>query len=67
MTVGAQGDLLMTRRSLLFAAAVLPVWPKDGDSPYKSAGFLTIPPQVKLDSVSAVECDSKRFGKVARH
>jgi DNA-binding beta-propeller fold protein YncE len=49
----------MTRRSLLFAAGGLPLWAKDGDTPYKSAGFISIPPQVKLDSVSAVECDSK--------
>ena len=27
--------------------------------PYRSAGFLEIPPSVKLDSVSGVECDSK--------
>lgn len=48
----------MTRRSFLTAAAAAPLWAAD-KTPYKPAGFITIPPHVKLDSVSAVECDSK--------
>ena len=34
------------------------MWAED-KAPYKSAGFIDIPSQVKVDSVSAVEVDSK--------
>ena len=49
----------MTRTALAdrccFACSV---WAAD-PGPYRSAGFVDIPPQVKLDAVSAVEVDSK--------
>jgi DNA-binding beta-propeller fold protein YncE len=48
----------MTRSTLLLFTAALSVWAGD-TGPYRSAGFINIPSQVKVDSVSAVECDSK--------
>jgi sugar lactone lactonase YvrE len=51
----------MKRTSLLYTvvlANATAVW-AGASGPYRSAGFLEIPSQVKLDSVSAVECDSR--------
>lgn len=47
----------MTKHVLLLAAATTIVAAQSG--PYESAGFLEIPAQVRLDSVSAVDVDSK--------
>ena len=44
----------MPRKALLLALCALPLWGE-----YRSAGFIAFPPEVKLDSVSAVEVDSK--------
>jgi DNA-binding beta-propeller fold protein YncE len=49
---------MLRRAALVVAAASLALWAED-KGPYRSAGFLDIPPQVKVDSVSAVEVDSK--------
>src|SRR5688572_12458924 len=46
----------MTRFALLASCVVLSA---ADPGPYRSAGFVEIPPQVKLDAVSAVEIDSK--------
>jgi DNA-binding beta-propeller fold protein YncE len=48
----------MTRHLFVVCAVGLGVWAA-GAGPYRSAGFVEIPPQVKLDAVSAVEVDSK--------
>jgi DNA-binding beta-propeller fold protein YncE len=48
----------MTRTAFIIAAVSLSVWAAD-PGPYRSVGFVDIPPQVKLDAVSAVDVDSK--------
>lgn len=48
----------MIQSTALAIILSITVWGQD-KAPYKSAGFVEIPVQVKVDSVSAVECDSK--------
>lgn len=48
----------MTRAAFVLIVSAVSVWAAE-PAPYRSAGFVEIPSHVKLDSVSAVECDSK--------
>ena len=49
----------MIRSAVLVTATACLVLSAEDKTPYKSAGFIDIPSQVKVDSVSAVEVDSK--------
>jgi DNA-binding beta-propeller fold protein YncE len=48
----------MTRTAVVLSVVSLAMWAA-GSGPYRSAGFVDIPPQVKLGAVSGVEVDYK--------